>query len=339
MAKARVGINGFGRIGRQALKNILRKHRDTVDVVAINDLLDTATNAHLFKYDSNYGNHQGTVEARDNSIVIDGEEISITAERDPGQIPWKKYGVDIVVESTGFFTDATKAKAHIDAGAKKVIISAPARNEDITVVLGVNEEKYDPKNHHVISNASCTTNGLAPVAKVLFDNYGISKGLLTTVHAYTNSQRLLDVATSDLRDARAAALNIVPAATGAARAVGLVIPELQGKFGGMAFRVPTPTVSVIDFTAVLEKPTSKESINAAMHEASQGSLKNIMQYTEEPLVSTDLKGNEHSSIFSAMDTLMIGNDFCKVVSWYDNEWGYANRLADITAYVAERLEA
>src|SRR4051812_14011616 len=309
MAKARVGINGFGRIGRQALKNILRKHGDVVDVVAINDLLDTETNAHLFKYDSNYGTHQGTVEARESSIVIDGEEIAITAQRDPGQIPWKQYGVDIVVESTGFFTDATKAKAHIDAGAKKVIISAPARNEDITVVLGVNEEKYDPKKHHVISNASCTTNGLAPVAKVLYDNYGISKGLLTTVHSYTNSQRLLDVATSDLRDARAAALNIVPAATGAARAVALVIPELQGKFGGMAFRVPTPTVSVIDFTAVLEKPADKGAINAAMQEASQGSLKGIMAYTEEPLVSTDLKGNEHSSIFSAMDTLMIGNDF------------------------------
>ena len=339
MAKVRVGINGFGRIGRQAVKNILRVHGDTLDVVAINDLLDTKTNAHLFKYDSNYGVHPGTVEARDSSIVIDGEEIQISAERDPVNIPWRKYGVEVVVESTGFFTDAKKAAAHIEAGAKKVIISAPARNEDITVVLGVNEEKYDPKHHHVISNASCTTNGLAPVAKVLFDNYGIAKGLLTTVHAYTNSQRLLDVATSDLRDARAAALNIVPAATGAARAVGLVIPELQGKFGGMAFRVPTPTVSVIDFTAVLEKKTNKDGINAAMQEAALGSLKGIMQYTEEPLVSTDLKGNSHSSIFSAMDTLMIGDDFCKVVSWYDNEWGYANRLADITAYVAERLGA
>jgi glyceraldehyde 3-phosphate dehydrogenase len=337
MAKVRVGINGFGRIGRQALKNIMRKHGDTVDVVAINDLLDTKTNAHLFKYDSTYGPHEGTVEARDNSIVIDGNEIQISAERDPANIPWKKYGVDVVVESTGFFTDAKKAAAHIDAGAKKVIISAPARNEDITVVLGVNEGKYDPANHHVISNASCTTNGLAPVAKVLFDTYGISKGFLTTVHAYTNSQRLLDVATSDLRDARAAALNIVPAATGAARAVALVIPELQGKFGGMAFRVPVPTVSVIDFTAVLEKKTDKDAINAAMQEASQGPLKGIMQYTEEPLVSTDLRGNTHSSIFSAMDTMMIGDDFCKVVSWYDNEWGYANRLADITAYVAERL--
>jgi len=339
MAKARVGINGFGRIGRQALKNILRKHGDALDVVAINDLLDTKTNAHLFKYDSNYGTHEGTVEARDNSIVIDGKEIAISAERDPGQIPWKKYGVDVVVESTGFFTDATKAKAHIDAGAKKVIISAPARNEDITVVLGVNEQKYDPKNHHVISNASCTTNGLAPVAKVLYENYGIAKGFLTTVHSYTNSQRLLDVATSDLRDARAAALNIVPAPTGAARAVALVIPELQGKFGGMAFRVPTPTVSVIDFTAVLEKKTNADGINAAMQEASQGPLKGIMEYTEAPLVSMDLKGNEHSSIFSALDTMMIGDDFCKVISWYDNEWGYANRLADITAYIAERLGA
>jgi glyceraldehyde 3-phosphate dehydrogenase len=337
MAKVRVGINGFGRIGRQALKNIMRVHGDTLDVVAINDLLDTKTNAHLFKYDSNYGTHQGTVEARDNSIVIDGEEIAISAERDPANIPWKKYGVEVVVESTGFFTDAKKAAAHIDAGAKKVIISAPARNEDITVVLGVNEEKYDPKSHHVISNASCTTNGLAPVAKVLYETYGIQKGFLTTVHSYTNSQRLLDVATSDLRDARAAALNIVPAATGAARAVALVIPELQGKFGGMAFRVPTPTVSVIDFTAVLEKKTNADGINAAMQEASQGPLKGIMQYTEEPLVSTDLRGNTHSSIFSAMDTMMIGDDFCKVISWYDNEWGYANRLADITAYVAERL--
>jgi glyceraldehyde 3-phosphate dehydrogenase len=337
MARVKVGINGFGRIGRQALKNIMRKHGDTLDVVAINDLLDTKTNAHLFKYDSTYGPHEGTVEARDSSIVIDGEEIQISAERDPANIPWKKYGVQVVVESTGFFTDAKKAAAHIDAGAKKVIISAPARNEDITVVLGVNEGKYDPASHHVISNASCTTNGLAPVAKVLFDNYGIAKGFLTTVHAYTNSQRLLDVATSDLRDARAAALNIVPAATGAARAVALVIPELQGKFGGMAFRVPTPTVSVIDFTAVLEKKTDKDAINAAMQEASQGPLKGIMQYTEEPLVSTDLKGNTHSSIFSAMDTLMIGDDFCKVISWYDNEWGYANRLADITAYVSERL--
>ena len=336
MAKTRVGINGFGRIGRQALKIILSKHGDALDVVAINDLLDTKTNAHLFKYDSSYGPHAGTVEARESSLVIDGEEIAVTAERDPANIPWKKYGVDVVVESTGFFTDARKAAAHIDAGAKKVIISAPARNEDITVVLGVNEKKYDPANHHVISNASCTTNGLAPVAKVLYETYGIQKGFLTTVHSYTNSQRLLDVATSDLRDARAAALNIVPSATGAARAVALVIPELQGKFGGMAFRIPTPTVSVIDFTAILEKKTTAEGINNAMQEAAQGDLKGILEYTEEPLVSTDLKGNEHSSIFSAMDTLMIGDDFCKVISWYDNEWGYSCRMSDMLAYVASK---
>ena len=339
MAKVRVGINGFGRIGRQALKNIMRRHPDAIEVVGINDLLDTKTNAHLFKYDSNYGVHEGTVEAGEKSITIDGQEIQVSAERDPANIPWKQWGVEVVVESTGFFTDATKAKAHLDAGARKVIISAPAKNEDITVVLGVNEEKYDPDRHSILSNASCTTNGLAPVAKVLFDRWGIEKGLLTTVHAYTNSQRLLDVATSDLRDARAAAMNIVPAATGAAKAVGLVIPELQGKFGGMAFRVPVSTVSIIDFTAQLEKQTTIEEINAAMKETAEGPMKGILAYTEEPLVSSDLKGNEHSSIFSAMDTLMIGGDFCKVLSWYDNEWGYSCRLSDITAFVAARMPA
>jgi glyceraldehyde 3-phosphate dehydrogenase len=281
--------------------------------------------------------HQGTVEAQESSLVIDGEEIAITAERDPANIPWKKYGVDVVVESTGFFTDAKKAAAHIEAGAKKVIISAPARNEDITVVLGVNEKKYDPKNHHVISNASCTTNGLAPVAKVLFDNYGISKGLLTTVHAYTNSQRLLDVAASDLRDARAAALNIVPAPTGAARAVGLVIPELQGRFGGMSFRVPVSTVSVVDFTALLDRDVTKEEINGAMREESKDAMLGILGYTEEPLVSSDLKGDTRSSIFSGLDTMVVGN-MVKVISWYDNEFGYACRLSDITAFVARKLD-
>jgi glyceraldehyde 3-phosphate dehydrogenase len=335
----KVGINGFGRIGRQALKAIMRRHAGEIEVVGINDLLDTKTNAHLFKYDTNYGTHDGTVEARDSSIVIDGHEVKISAERDPANIPWKQWGVELVVESTGFFTDATKAKAHLDAGARKVIISAPAKNEDITVVLGVNEDKYDPDKHNVISNASCTTNGLAPVAKVLFDKFGIAKGLLTTVHAYTNSQRLLDVATSDLRDARAAAMNIVPAATGAARAVGLVIPELQGRFGGMAFRVPVSTVSIIDFTALLEKETTIEQINAAMKQAAEGPMKGILQYTEDPLVSSDLKGNEHSSIFSAMDTLLLDGNFCKVLSWYDNEWGYASRLADITAFVGARMGA
>jgi glyceraldehyde 3-phosphate dehydrogenase len=334
----RIGINGFGRIGRQVLKALLERHTGEVDVVGINDLFDTATNAHMFKYDTNYGAYPGTVEARESSIVIDGREIQISAQREPSQIPWRDWGVQVVIESTGFFTDATKARAHLDAGAQKVVISAPAKNEDITIVLGVNGDQYDPAKHHVVSNASCTTNGLAPVAKVLFDRYGIEKGILTTVHAYTNSQRLLDMGSKDLRDARAAAMNIVPAETGAARAVGLVIPELKGRFGGMAFRVPVSTVSVIDFTAVLGKEASKEEINAAMKEYAEGPMEGILAYTEEPLVSSDLKGNPHSSIFSAMDTLVIGN-LAKVVSWYDNEWGYACRLSDVTAMIAARLPA
>ena len=336
---AKVGINGFGRIGRQALKAMLERHAGAIDVVGINDLLDTETNAHLFKYDSNYGMYPGEVEARDSSIVVDGHEIAVSAEREPARVPWKAWGAEVVIESTGLFTDATKARAHLDAGAKKIIISAPARNEDITIVLGVNSDKYDPARHHVISNASCTTNGLAPVAKVLFDTWGIEKGLLTTVHAYTNSQRLLDLATRDLRDARAAGLNIVPAATGAARAVGLVIPELQGRFGGMAFRVPVSTVSVIDFTCVLGKDVTVDEINGAMSKASKGSLKGILSYTEEPLVSSDLKGNENSSIFSALETLVIGGNLVKVCSWYDNEWGYACRIADVTAMVGAKLGA
>jgi glyceraldehyde 3-phosphate dehydrogenase len=333
----RVGINGFGRIGRQVLKAMLERHGQALEVVAINDLFDTKTNAHLFKYDTNYGVFPGDVQAREAAFVIDGREIRVTAERDPAQIPWRQAEVQLVVESTGFFTDAAKARAHLDAGARKVIISAPARNEDITIVLGVNQERYDPAQHHVVSNASCTTNGLAPVAKVLNDTWGIEKGLLTTVHSYTNSQRLLDLATPDLRDARAAAMNIVPAATGAARAVGLVIPELQGKFSGMAFRVPTSTVSVIDFVADLNRGATVDEINAAMREAAAGSLKGILDYTEEPLVSSDLKGNDYSSIFSALDTIVIGGNMVKVVSWYDNEWGYSCRVADLAAYMAERL--
>jgi glyceraldehyde 3-phosphate dehydrogenase len=333
----RVGINGFGRIGRQALKGMLERHPDEIEVVGVNDLLDTKTNAHLFKYDSNYGVYPGTVEARENSILIDGQEIKVSAEREPAGVPWAEWGADVVIESTGFFTDADQARAHLDAGAKKVIISAPAKNEDLTIVLGVNESVYESSKHNVISNASCTTNGLAPVAKVLFDRWGIEKGILTTVHAYTNSQRLLDLATKDLRDARAAALNIVPAATGAARAVGLVIPELQGRFTGMAFRVPVSTVSIIDFTAVLEKEVSAEEINAAMREQAEGPMKGILEYTEEPLVSSDLKGNAHSSIFSALDTLVIGDNLVKVCSWYDNEWGYACRIGDLAALVGSRL--
>jgi glyceraldehyde 3-phosphate dehydrogenase len=333
----KVGINGFGRIGRQALKSMLERHSDEIEVVGVNDLLDTKTNAHLFKYDSNYGVYPGSVEARESSIVIDGREIKVSAEKEPANVPWGEWGAEVVVESTGFFTDATQARAHLDAGAKKVIISAPAKNEDLTVVLGVNEDMYDPSKHHVISNASCTTNGLAPVAKVLFDNWGIEKGILTTVHAYTNSQKLLDLATKDLRDARAAALNIVPAATGAARAVGLVIPELQGRFSGMAFRVPVSTVSVIDFTAVLGQEVSDDEINAAMRGQADGSMMGILEYTEEPLVSSDLKGNAHSSIFSALETLVIGGNLVKVCAWYDNEWGYACRVGDLAALVGSKL--
>jgi glyceraldehyde 3-phosphate dehydrogenase len=337
MAKTKIGINGFGRIGRQVLKVLVEKHLDKFDIVGVNDLVPAATNAHLFKYDSNYGRFKGTVEVEGNDIVINGDKIKIFAQRDPAQIPWGDVGADIVIESTGLFTDATKARAHLTAGAKKVMISAPAKNEDITIVMGVNEGKYDTTKHHVVSNASCTTNGLAPVAKVLHEKFGIEKGLLTTIHAYTNSQKLLDLAAPDLRDARAAAMNIVPSATGAARAVGLVIPELQGKFTGMAFRVPTPTVSVVDFTALLSKNTSVEEINAAMKEYAHGPMKGILDYTEEELVSMDLKGDTHSSIFSAKDTLVLGGNFVKVVSWYDNEWGYSNRVGDLAAFMASKL--
>ena len=335
----KIGINGFGRIGRQVLRAIKERHGDSIEVVAINDLFDAPTNAHLFKYDSTYGPFRGTVDVKEGNLVVDGKKITITAERDPGAIRWKDLGVDVVIESTGMFTDATKAKAHIESGgAKKVIISAPAKNEDITIVLGVNAEKYDTSKHNVVSNASCTTNGLAPVAKVLNDRFGIQKGLLTTVHAYTNTQRLQDLAAKDLRDARSAAQNIVPSETGAARAVGLVIPELKGKFGGMAFRVPTPTVSVIDFTANLNKEASKEQIREAMLEYANGAMKGILAVTDEPLVSTDLKGSTFSSIFSAMDTLVIDN-MVKVVAWYDNEWGYACRTSDLTALLASKLPA
>jgi len=306
-------------------------------VVAVNDLFDPATNAHLLKYDSTYGKYPGTVEVKDGHLVVDGKTITVTAEKDPAAIKWKDMGVQIVLESTGLFTDANKARVHIESGgAKKVIISAPAKNEDLTIVLGVNDDKYDPARHHVVSNASCTTNGLAPVAKVLNDKFGIQKGLLTTVHAYTNSQKLQDVGAKDVRDARAAAENIVPSETGAAKAVGLVIPELKGKFGGMAFRVPTPTVSVIDFTAILNKEVTKDEIRGAMLEYAKGPMQGILEVTDEALVSTDLKGSNSSSIFSAMDTLVLGN-LVKVVAWYDNEWGYACRVADLAAMMAKKL--
>jgi glyceraldehyde 3-phosphate dehydrogenase (phosphorylating) len=333
----KVGINGFGRIGRLVLRAINEWHPKAIEVVAVNDLFDAATNAHLLKYDSTYGAYRGTVEVKDGHLVVDGKKITVSAERDPGAIKWKDLGVNIVIESTGLFADCNKSRVHIDSGgAKKVIISAPAKNEDITVVLGVNEDKLDLSKHHMISNASCTTNGLAPVAKVMNDKFGIQKGLLTTVHAYTNSQRLQDLAAKDLRDARAAAQNIVPSETGAAKAVGLVIPELKGKFGGMAFRVPTPTVSVIDFTAVLDKEASKEGIRAAMVEYANGRMKGILAVSDEPLVSSDLRGTTYSSVFSSMDTLVLGN-LVKVVAWYDNEWGYACRTADLVALIGGKL--
>ena len=333
----RVGINGFGRIGRLTFRAIQEKYGASgeVEVVALNDLTDAHTNAHLLKYDSNYGPFKGEVSYEDKDIIVNGKKITVFAEKDPAAIPWGSENVDVVVESTGFFTDATKAIAHKRDSVKKVVISAPAKNEDLTIVLGVNEGVYDPAKHHVISNASCTTNGLAPVAKVLFEKFGIEKGLLTTIHAYTNSQRTVDTAAKDLRDARAAAMNIVPSSTGAAKAVGLVIPELQGKFTGMAFRVPTPTVSVVDFTALLSKEASPKEINAAMKEYAEGSMKGILRYTEDELVSTDLKGDTHSSIFSAVDTIGLGS-FVKVVSWYDNEWGYSNRVADLLKFLADK---
>ena len=331
----KVGINGFGRIGRQVFRIL---QQNGIEVAAINDLTDNAELAHLLKYDSNYGKYPGEVSSDDTGIIVDGKKTRVLEEKDPSKLPWADLGADIVIESTGRFTKAELARAHIDGGgAKKVIISAPAKNEDITIVMGVNEGKYDPSKHHIVSNASCTTNGLAPIAKVLFDTFGIEKGILTTIHAYTASQSLVDGPKGgDPRDARAAALNIVPSSTGAARAVGLVIPELQGKFTGMAFRVPTPTVSVVDFTAILGREVTVEELNATVKAAAEGPLKGIVEYTEEPLVSVDLKGNPHSSIYSAIDTLAMGN-FVKVIAWYDNEWGYSNRVVDLVKYMAKSL--
>ncbi len=331
----KVGINGFGRIGRLSLRTIIERHKGNIEVVAVNDLTDVATNAYLFKWDSVYGPFKGEVSHDEDSISVAGYDIKVFKETDPGKIPWDTAGVDIVIESTGRFNDAEKARAHLDKGVKKVLISAPAKNEDVTIVMGVNDEKYDPAGHRMVSNASCTTNGLAPVAKVLHEKFGILKGLLTTVHAYTNSQALVDTVKKDLRDSRAGALNVIPASTGAAKAVGLVIPELKGKFTGMAFRVPTPTGSVVDFTAHLSRAASKEEINAAMKEYADGRMKGILQYTEEPLVSMDIVGNSYSSIFSALDTIVL-DDMCKVVAWYDNEWGYACRIADMVDFMAKK---
>ncbi|MCD6355909.1 MAG: type I glyceraldehyde-3-phosphate dehydrogenase [Anaerolineaceae bacterium] len=344
----KVGINGFGRIGRQVFKAMKERHGDELEIVAINDLYDVKTNAHLFKYDSNYGIYDGTVEVRGNDLEIDGEPVKVFAERNPGNLPWKDLGVEIVIESTGIFRDAIGgngkpgANVHIkEGGAKKVIISAPAKNEDITIVLGVNDDKYDPAKHHVISNASCTTNCLAPAAKVVNDLYTIISGVMTTVHSYTNDQRLLDMGHSKIRRGRSAAMNIIPTTTGAAKAVALVIPELKGKFDGYALRVPTPTVSIVDLVVVVEKSTSKEELNAAFTKASESSLKGIMGVTtgeyNQPLVSMDFKGDSRSSIIDLQSNIVVGGNLIKVVTWYDNEWGYSCRTADLAAKIAKTL--
>ncbi len=330
----KIGINGFGRIGRLTLRTVNQYHKGKLEVVAVNDLTDTKTNAHLLKWDSTYGRYPGTVEAAEDSIVVDGKKIKVLAERDPANIRWRDWGVDIVIESTGLFTDATKAAAHLKGGAKKVLISAPARNEDITIVLGVNEEQYQPDKHKVISNASCTTNCIAPVVKVLHQSFGVSKGLMTTIHAYTNDQRLQDMFHRDLRRARAAAENIVPTTTGAASLVGELIPGLKGKIHGLAFRVPVATVSVVDFVADLKKEVTVEQVNQAFRAVAEGPLKGLLEYCEEPLVSMDFKGNPASSIFDALSTMVISGNMVKVVAWYDNEWGYSCRLADLAAYIA-----
>ncbi len=332
----KVGINGFGRIGRQVLKAALENYSSDFQIVAVNDLMDASTNAHLFKYDSNYGRFDGKVTVVDGDLEINGQRIKVFAERDPLALPWGDLGVDIVIESTGVFRDKEGASKHLEAGAKKVIISAPAKGPDLTVVLGVNDEAYDPALHHIVSNASCTTNCLAPAAKVVNDSFGIVRGLMTTIHAYTNDQRILDLAHKDMRRARAAALNIIPTTTGAARAVALVIPELEGKFDGFALRVPTATVSIVDFVCELEKETTAEEINAAFKAAAEGSMKGILGISEEPLVSMDYKGDPRSSIVDSALTNVMGGNMAKVVTWYDNEWGYSVRCTDLIKLMIEK---
>ncbi|KPL25386.1 MAG: glyceraldehyde-3-phosphate dehydrogenase [Anaerolineae bacterium SM23_84] len=333
----KVGINGFGRIGRQSFKAMLDYYPEDIDVVAVNDLFDANMNAHLLKYDSNYGAFPGSVEVVGDNLRVNGKEILVFAQRDPGKLPWGDLGVEVVIESTGVFSDARQASAHIDsAGAKKVIISAPAKNEDITIVIGVNEDKYDPAKHHVISNASCTTNCIAPAAKVLHDEFGVVRGLMTTIHSYTNDQRVLDLPHKDLRRTRAAALNMIPTTTGAAKAVGVVMPELQGRFDGLAIRVPTPTVSLVDFVAELETEASADDANGAYKKAAEGNLKGILGISMEPLVSIDYKGDTRSSIVDGLSTRASGK-MVKVLSWYDNEWGYACRVADLVHIIAQKM--
>jgi glyceraldehyde 3-phosphate dehydrogenase len=330
----RVGINGFGRIGRNIMRAAMGDKN--IDIVAVNDLTSAKTLAHLLKYDSVLGNLHATVEAKVDSISVDGDEFRVLSLRDPAQLPWKDLGVDIVFESTGLFTERDAAAKHVAAGAKKVIITAPAKGPDLTIVLGVNEEKYDPKKHHIISNASCTTNCLAPLAKVIHERFGIKKGWMTTIHSYTNDQQLLDLPHKDLRRARAAALSMIPTSTGAASAVGEVLPELKGKLDGFAMRVPTPNVSVVDLAAIVDKKTSGEEVNAALKEAAEGSLKGILQFSTEELVSIDFKGNPHSSIVDAPYTKVMDGDFVKLLSWYDNEWGYSNRCVDLVRLLVKR---
>jgi len=332
----RVAINGFGRIGRNVLRAAKQIGADDIEFVAVNDLTDTATLAHLLKYDSVHRHFPGSVEARGDSLVVDGKEIKVLSERDPGKLGWGDLGVDVVIESTGHFTNRDDAAKHLDAGAKKVIISAPAKNEDITIVLGVNHEKYDPASHHVVSNASCTTNCLVPVVKVLLDEFGFKRGLMTTVHSYTNDQQILDLPHKDLRRARAAGMSIIPTTTGAAKATGLVLPELKGKIDGFAMRVPTPNVSIVDLTAELEKDATVEQINDAMRSAADGRLKGILAFEEGPLVSVDFIGNPHSSIVDGLSTNVVAG-LVKVVAWYDNEWGYSARCVDLARYMGERL--
>src|SRR5437660_1895688 len=330
----RVGINGFGRIGRQSLKAILERHPHDLEVVAVNDLTDTKTNAHLLRYDSTYGRFPGEVEATADSLIVNGHTVKVLSQRDPAQIPWGDLGIELVIESTGLFTDAEKAAAHLRGSVKKVIISAPAKGEDVTIVLGVNENVYDPAKHNIISNASCTTNCLAPVAKVIHEKFGIKNALMNTIHSYTNDQQLLDLPHKDLRRARAAALNMIPTSTGAAKAVSLVLPELKGKFDGISVRVPTPNVSLIDVVIDVEKETTKEEVNTALKDAADGELKNILGYTAEPLVSSDFKQNSNSSIVDAEYTSVIGGHMIKILSWYDNEWGYSCRVRDLIKYIA-----
>jgi glyceraldehyde 3-phosphate dehydrogenase len=331
----KIGINGFGRIGRQALKAMLDYYPDELEVVAVNDIGDLPTMAHLLRYDSNYGRFPGTVEVKDGALAVNGKEVKFLSQRDPSQLPWGKLGVDYVLESTGIFREREKAAMHLTAGAKKVVISAPAKGPDLTIVLGVNEDEYDPEKHHILSNASCTTNCVAPVAKVLSDTFGIEKALMTTIHSYTTDQRILDLPHKDLRRARAAALSIIPTTTGAAKAAGLTIPALEGIFHGIAMRVPTPTVSIVDMVAVLGRETTAEEINAAFKEAADGKMKGILGVSEEPLVSVDFKGDSRSSIVDAPFTMVIGGDMAKVVAWYDNEWAYACRVADLFHYISQ----